>query len=293
MKQRVRGEPLFRFLDVQASEVGQYPSLIDDMREGRVDGVIVRGVFSESEVDAAVRRLDHGDPPLPRTTFPGFPPESPSSPYVLGRTIVSCPADLKAYFADAGAIRKALPAVFSEARGFEARVEKVLGTLGGGRPVSVPEGPEGATYAPATVRVLPDGNEIGVHVGKSFMRLPQAWHLAQSVDVREQLSYFVTLSVPESGGELVVYGLEWGDVEAYLPRAGEASGEHVYSASSAVAFIEACDREAYRPGSGDLLIFDGGRYFHRVSHARGAVPRRTIGGFLSMSLDGQGIRYWS
>lgn len=292
MKQRRPGEPLFRFLDIDAADVGRYPTLIDDIRGGRADGVIVRGVLPREAIAAAVDRLERRDPPIPRTIFPGFTDDE-RAPYVLGRTIVSCPPDLGEYFADAAAFRGALPGVFREEPGFEARIEAVFRALSGGRPVSVPEGPEGKTYTSATVRVLPDGNEIGVHIGKSFMLLPQAWHLSRSVDVTEQLSYFVTLTLPEGGGELVVYALEWSDVEPYLPKAGEARGSNVYAPSTAVQFIEICDRESYRPGEGDLLLFDGGRYFHRVSHVRGGRPRRTIGGFLSLSLDHRAVSYWS
>lgn len=292
MKARRPGEPLFRFLDIDAADVGRYPSLIDDIRAGRADGVIVRGVLPPDAVAAAVGRLARRDPPLPRTVFPGFTDDE-RAPYVLGRTIVSCAPDLGEYFADATALRGSLPALFREGPGFEARLEGVFSALAGGRPASVPAGPDGTTYTPATIRVLPDGNEIGVHVGKSFMLLPQAWHLSRSVNVAEQLSYFVTLTAPEGGGELVVYSLEWADVELYLPKAGEARGSNVYAPSGAVQFIELCDRESYRPGEGDMILFDGGRYFHRVTHVRGAHPRRTIGGFLSLSLDQTTVSYWS
>ena len=287
------GDPLFRFLDIDAADVGRYPSAIDDMRERRLDGMIVRGVIPPDELAAAVERLERRDLPVRRNTFPGFP-EDDASPYVVGRTIVACAPDLADYFEDAADLRRCLPALFPGDPGFEARLESIFSALGGGRPVSVPAGPDGtATYTPATIRVLPEGREIGVHVGKSFLLLPQARHLATIVEVAEQLSYFVTLTAPRSGGELIVYGLEWDDVEAYMPKPGEASGDRVYVSSEAVGFIEAFDKQAFRPGEGDLLIFDGGRYYHRVAHVGGPRPRRTLGGFLSLSRDHRAVSYWS
>jgi hypothetical protein len=293
LKRRSRpDEPLFRFLTVDAADVGRYPSAIDDMRERRLDGMILRGVLSQAEIAAVLERLERRDLPVPRNTFPGFP-EDDTSPYVVGRAIVSCSADLEDYFRDAADFRRCLPALFPGEPSFEARLGSIFSALAGGRPTSVPAGPRGTTYTPATIRVLPDGHEIGVHVGKSFLRMPQARHLSTLVEVGEQLSYFLTLTTPESGGELVIYGLEWADVEPHLPEPGKASGADVYMPTSAVSFIDACDQESYRPGEGDLLIFDGGRYFHRVSHIGGPRPRRTIGGFLSLSRDHRAVSYWS
>jgi hypothetical protein len=293
VKRRAPGATLFRLLDIEAADVARHATVIDDLRERRLDGLIVRGALPAGAAAAAVARLERGDTPLRRATFPGFP-EVPASPHVFGRAIVACPPDLTEYFAEAAAFRSALPSLFAGDLDFEARLSSIFSVLAGGRPASVPAGPGGGTYTPATIRVLPEGHQIGVHVGNAFLRLPQARHLATLVEVDVQLSYFVPLTLPEAGGELVVYALEWSDTEAYLPPAGEASGDLVYDASDeAIRFIELCDREVFRPGEGDLLIFDGGRYYHRVTPVRGGRPRRTLGGFVALTRDRAGVGYWS
>jgi hypothetical protein len=42
-----------------------------------------------------------------------------------------------------------------------------------------------------------------------------------------------------------------------------------------------------------MLLFDGGRYYHRVSKVIGRSPRRTIGGFLGFSRQRDRVYYWS
>lgn len=294
MKTRHRPEdPLFHILDIDAADLGRHPSTILDVRERRLDGVIVRGALSPETVAMVVDRLERRDPPLRRTMFPGYP-EDDASPHVLGRAIVSCPSDLVDYFANAADFRSSVRTLFQGSPDFEGRMEFLFSALAGGRPVSVPAGPDETTYTPATIRVLPDGHEIGVHVGNAFLRLPQAKHLSTIIEVADQLSYFIPLSAPEAGGELVVYALEWSDVEAFAPEPGKAVGDGVYDASGgAVPIIELCDKAVVRPGEGDLLLFDGGRYYHRVTPVKGSRPRRTIGGFLAFTRDHAALRYWS
>ena len=42
-----------------------------------------------------------------------------------------------------------------------------------------------------------------------------------------------------------------------------------------------------------MFIFDGGRYFHRVSKVVGERPRYAIGGFLGFSQTHDQLYYWS
>jgi hypothetical protein len=140
--------------------------------------------------------------------------------------------------------------------------------------------------------VLPKGKEIGIHVGNEFIRLPQARQLAACADVTCQLSYFMTLQKPEGGGELIIYALEWSDIEKLrIERDGSSPGYG--STGQVTTLIQRCDSMTFNPDPGDLLLFDGGRYYHRITHIQGARNRVTIGGFLVFSNDGQTIYYWS
>jgi hapalindole-type alkaloid chlorinase len=285
-------EPLFRFLDIDAAEVGNHPALIDDMLHQRLDGVIVRGALPPEVVRRVRERLEREEVAFQRRVFTGFT-DGESSPYTLGRPIVAATPDLVEYFETAADTRARLRELFAGEPDFEGHMEALFGALAGGLPVRVPSGPEGATYAPATFRFLPEGRDIGVHVGNSFLRLPQARHLAQAVDVGDQLSFFFTIAAPEDGGELVVYGLEWDDVARMLP-AELGEDQRVYDAGGVlVPFVELCDKQAFKPGDGDLLLFDGGRFYHRVTHVRGSRSRCTLGGFAALARDRSALCYWS
>jgi hapalindole-type alkaloid chlorinase len=286
-------EPLFNFLFIDAADVSRHPTLLEDMIAKHVDGVIIRNMFDSSTISRIKDRLARNEVPFIKRIFNGFA-DGPDAPYTLGRAIVSADPDLVEYFDVAHSTRKNLKTIFEPEVDFEKRMAEVFGALASGRPVAVPAGPaEGQTYAPATFRFLPEGRDIGVHVGNSFLRLAQAKHLSSLVDVGDQLSYFITIHAPQGGGELIVYGLEWDDVASKFP-AELGPNEMVYDRSGVmIRLVELCDKEAYKPGDGDLLIFDGGRYYHRVSHIIGADPRCTLGGFLAFSRDKQQLCYWS
>lgn len=286
-------EPLFHFLFIDAADVVRYPMLVEDIIAKKLDGVIIRNLFDSETISRLKGRLARNEVPFVKRVFNGFD-DGPNAPYTLGRAIVSADPDLVEYFETAKNTRENLRNLFDGDVAFEQRIAEVFSALSNGRPVSVPPGPEeGQTYAPATIRFLPEGRDIGIHVGNSFLRLAQAKHLSTLVDVGDQLSYFVTINAPDTGGELVVYGLEWDDVASKFP-AEIGPNEMVYDRSGVmIRLVELCDKEAYKPGDGDLLIFDGGRYYHRVSHIGGPNARCTLGGFLALSKDKKQVCYWS
>jgi hypothetical protein len=167
---------------------------------------------------------------------------------------------------------------------FEDRICSLVSALAGGLPVSTAVGPGGRLCPFASVRVLTPGAEIGVHVGNEFAQVAQAEHFRATMDLSDQLSWFVPLTVPEGGGELVVYGVEWDDVRSQVPEREGHGTPHVWlEGSKAADAVRSFPCTSFAPEVGDLLVFDGGRYFHRVSRVSGGTPRRTIGGFLGFS----------
>lgn len=286
------GESLFHFLDIDAADAGRHPGALDDILSGRIDGMILRGVLSPGAAAGVSERLargEHGMAPAARPTYA----DRAKTPEVLGEAIVTNEAGMAHYFASAGKFRSDCRALFAGLGDFEASVEAVLGALSGGLPAEVPRGPAGDTYVSATIRMLHEGQEIGVHVGNEFLALPQAKHLLELLEPHDQLSFFATLAEPEGGGELVVYALEWDDVAPFLPPR-ESGVPGVYATGTPVfELAEGYAKMAFRPGPGDVLIFNGGRYYHRVSPVVGRRPRRTIGGFLGFSRARDRILYWS
>jgi hypothetical protein len=286
-----RSKPLFEFLLIDFSEIEQHPQTLQSILNKKLDGIIVRNVFDPTTVATVARRLDEDS--LDRRAFPMFRGQA-DAPYTVGHAIVNSDVDLTDYFRDAALQDSRLARLFAGQTSYRDRIAEVFSALSGGLPAISPLGPEGQPYTPSTVRVLTEGHEIGVHVGNGFARLPQARHLSSLIDMTDQISFFTPFSVSEGGGELVVYGMEYSDLSALMPTNTSADVSNVWLEGSKIAQVfNDMDATAFAPGPGDMLIFDGGRYFHRVSKIQGQVPRRTIGGFLGFSLDHQRLYYWS
>ena len=166
---------------------------------------------------------------------------------------------------------------------FTAILEAAMRQLSGGRGVALAKS-EGGTYTPATIRQLPPGHQIPVHCGNFFLQTTGYRELAQIMALEDQLSYFTPMQTPLAGGELLIYELEWGDPGTPVHANGIFDGQVIEQAEPACVLA---------PEAGDLLLFDGGRYYHKVSPVPGDRDRWTIGGFLGFSKDMSEIIYWS
>jgi hypothetical protein len=260
---------------VDVQDTGGFADAIDRIYSGSLDGMTIRGVFSEAEVERAVGRLweyrsefvDHGTVAM------------------FGTAIVGSDDDRAKYHLDAPAMNERLDTLFDG--GFTRRIESVLSRVGGGRPVVVPEDGPDRPYVPATVRVLPgDGGIIHAHTANEFCDVWPAYaHLRDIARMRDSLSYFITAQAPEEGGELMLYGLDWDDTpDDVLALSMSQERDDLLEASADTGIS---------PGPGDMVLFTGGRIWHRVTPVRGTRPRVTVGGFVAESRDGTRLYYWS
>lgn len=280
--------PLFDYYELSLDELEKFPDAIHDIHLGRYHGIIVRGVFDPDAAAEVSRRVEQGEAPIQRISITSklaryIPTEDEPTPneadpgFSLGVARMA-ERDDDWYHAAAAKFRAGCRELFQGLPDFEERITTVLGALAGGRSVQVPAGPDGTTYTPATIRVLPRNLEIGLHV-EHFAPLSTARWLSRYAEMR-QLSYFVTLQAPEKGGELEVYGLEQADAEGLGAR-------------EFAKLLQGSGSMSFKPGSGDLIIFDGSRYYHRVAPSQGPRKRITMGGFLLVSRDDKTIYYWS
>jgi hypothetical protein len=292
VKRHEPDEPLLRFLTIDVADIHSHPTAVADMYAGSLDGMIIRGVLPPDAVELVVDRLERGESNMEAIKFLPFA-HLEVAPYTLGRSILASGADVDAYFHSAAMFRDSCRTLFRDTVDFEQRMEQTFSVLSGGLPVRVPSNPEHRSYTSATIRVLSNGHEIGIHVGNDFLCLPQCQHLATLVDPT-QLSYFMPLTLSESGGELIVYALEWEDMAPHYKLAADGRPVGPSAANGFIlGMVERYENMSFRPAPGDLLIFNGGRYYHRVTPIVGDRPRRTIGGFLARSQPGDGIYYWS
>ncbi len=279
----------FVFVDVDAADSSRHADAMHAMFERKLDAMIIRNVFGRAQMAAITSELER-----PGATFDWVDNTQSDErdhlqPYNLGQVLIPTrthPAGvpLERYFRGAAAFRATCRGLFARSAGhdFEARVEEVLRSVAGGRSVSIPRGPEGEPYTPATIRAVPPRAELAVHVGNYFKDCDAYWHLRTFVELADQLSYFVPLSLPESGGEIEIFSLEW----HHRPRTPKGDLD-----------VDAIARESpsvkYHPGAGDMFLFDGGRFYHRVCRTGGERTRWTIGGFVTISKAHDQYFYWS
>lgn len=233
-------------------------------------GCVVRGVVHPAACAAALGIVEGMAAKAPRR-------ELCAGAHTLGILLaptVSEPhgPDLSAYLAAAASFRAegALPPQQWE------RVERALRTLADERPLVCPTSKDGRRYASATLRVFQPGAEAAAH-NDTYNDLACHRELDTMRDRRGQWSWYLPLSIPESGGALLVYTLKQGQVAAADPERA----------------VQDLTAARYQIGVGDLVVFDGGRHVHSVERCDGKTPRRTLGGFASLSADHTSLLVWS
>ena len=284
-------EALFKTAYLPLSDVAAHADAIRAIHVGELDLLILSGVFSTETCARVVERLE-----APGAGFKWTPQESLNPKqkqfYLLGESLTPYAGhpegpDPDHYFDEAARFEATCRALFAGQPDpdFTARLEQTFARMSGGRAIAVPAGSRpGSRYTPATIRSLPPGCEIPVHVGNYFLTTPACRHLATLVDLKDQLSFFIPLQTPEGGGELVVFRKEWGTDVPEMTRDARGGWDERGDPWPAQSFT---------PKTGELLLFNGGRFYHRVSRVTGARNRWTIGGFASLSTDGSLVYYWS
>lgn len=285
-------EPLFNFLDIHVSEIDKHPNAIQDMLiNRRFEGMIIREVLPPDVVEQVVSGLENNQGGMSSIVDSKFA-DIAKGAYGLGEILVFCDPDLQKYFDHAAIFREKCRALFPEKFDFEERMQSVLRSLCGGLSVQIPTGTQGESYIPATIRTLPEGHEFAIHVGNDILKSPQSEHLRTIVDNTDQLSFFIPLALPEAGGELLVYGLEW-DGEPLDYKKFSGYDQKLYHHTSHKLFDELYGSMSFAPRLGDMMLFDGGRFYHCITPTVGSRARITIGGFLAFSQDHDAIYYWS
>lgn len=272
---RRRLASLGTWVDVDAANVEEWPDAITQIYEGSIDGMTIRGVFSPEEAAEAVRRLERHRPEF----------VDHGTVAMFGTAIVGSDDERSLYHRTAPTMTAELEALFPA--GFARRIEQTLLALGRQRPVRVPDDGPSRPYVPATARILPPGGGvIHAHTANEFCHVWPAYeHLRRTARMWNSLSYFMTAQCAEAGGSLMLYDLVWDDTPEdvlALPMGPERD-----------ARLARFDGRVIAPGIGDMVLFTGGRIWHRVTPIEGPTSRVTIGGFVAESTDGDEILYWS
>lgn len=266
---------LGEWADVPVGDLAAWGDAIERIYAGTLDGMTIRGVLTPEEVAVGVERarahadehVDHG------------------KQIMFGTPLVGADGERRDYHRNAWVINDRLPTLFDV--DFCGRVEAVLSQVGGGRPAEVPEEEGRGRYVPATIRFLPPGGGVmHAHTANEFCNVWDAYgHLREIARMWNSLSYFVVGQAPDEGGELVLYDLMWDDTPPDVAALGMSEERD--------ALLERFPTRPIGPRPGDMILFTGGRIWHRVAPVGAGRERVTIGGFVALSQEGDRILYWS
>lgn len=276
--------PPLKVLDLDVGELRRYPDALSVLCAGDdYAALVVRGVYSASVVEAVVDRLDRNAVALP----------SISPPYYRGRQygrIITCERELTTYFEEAALFPRACEELFAGlgAPDYLARLHELLQTVAGSRAVEVARNERGQSYQPYSIREMLPGGSIELHYENEGLEAPSLKPLADRMKPAHLLSAYLALRVPEEGGELCLYALGQGDPEMADFKFRDRKTDEVYAQLEALT-----PRVPLLAGPGDMLLFDAGRYFHRVTQVRGARSRWTMGSFLGPAGDANAWYYYA
>lgn len=289
-------EDLYRWKYIDVSELDNFSNAIKDIYDKKYDGIIIRNVCNSDEVAVMKSAIEEMDTGIMVPTGVGH-----SFPRIFAQLVK--PNDnfstkresIKSYFKECETLQETLKHHMKF--DFTERIETIFRQISGGRTIEVPKGLDNeGRYPSSSIRInYPGKGFIMVHCGNYFQQeFPQFYeHLITEVNVKDQLSYFLTVNPAEVGGELTLFDLLWEsgqtkrdssvDNEIILPN-----GKLLDSSPNSLL-----KRMKVKPDAGDLLIFSGGPIWHKVELVEGTQNRITVGGFLSFTEDGDTIKYWT
>lgn len=262
-------KPQQQWITVDLNNLGHYSDGINQIYRGEIDGFWIKQVFSPAEMQKVKETLTKTQAELSNLL------STQRYGKLLGAILTENGSDTTKYFRDAALVRQALKKIFP--RDYEATIESVFSQLSGGRKVTVAH-QKNNYYSSAQVRfTYPNTGGIRLHKGNEFIGLDGFEGLHEIVKLKDCLSYYLVISPPESGGELVLYD--------DLPEELTVDKEELD--------LENSLQRRYNPGVGDLIVFHGACIWHAVSEVKGSQIRYSIGGFLGLSHDEQTIYYWA
>jgi hypothetical protein len=291
-------EPI-KFKEFGREEVSsQYPNALLDLTDSKLDGFLIKSFLTKEEVAKVLKNLEKVNEDKKAFTSVGYTYPMIFAEY-SGR-IASLPEEVQvdknhAYFLENLAFKNDFSNEFEV--DIPGRLSSFFSSISGDLEVGVPSGGYGdGVYPFGNFRYLQPGSGfMAIHCGNFFQtRFKEVYqNLSKQVAVRNQLSYFIMLNKPDAGGKLTIFNLRWEDGQTKVDNMEDKdvilpSGKVIQPDSQ--KGIEPFDID---PQPGDMVLFQGGNIWHRISNVEGSQPRITFGGFMGKGLDGKRFLYWS
>ena len=269
----------FSSVVIEAPDAAGFPDAIRRLRRGEFHGLVLRGVYSPAECARLVARLEAGDTGLLRTDFPPLMRAHFPRCYID----VNREPDLAGYFGAAPGFRAALRELFGDSVDLETRITGLLSSLDSSRPYRAAPGPQpGLDHMFTTLRAHLTGGFIPPHFDNEQASRESYRFIMPQIGA-DLFSFLLAFSQPEAGGELEIFDLQHGGRHFRMVD-GPEDASHLD--------LDGIESIRFRLEPGEMLIFNSGRYLHRVNPVIGPATRWTACSFMAESRSGEQVYCW-
>jgi hypothetical protein len=279
-KQYNHGDVTFNFKQFDVNDPELPGDLIKQVHEGDLEGFIIENVLTQEEVAKAIEIFESIPKELILDTNTGD---------IFPNPFATLSHNLEKYDEYVGKLKEfnKLPLDF-----LIEKLEYGLKKVGRTYTISKPQLKDHSGKAvPTTIRhFYPDKGGLYVHCGYYFQEnAPKYYEIVEPMKKDGQLSYFLVLQRPDEGGQLTLYDMVWEKVNG---KTNFTDNDHVLDKNGKKIDLRDVNKKHFNPAPGSLLVFYGGKIWHRVENIKGSKPRITSGGFLNFSNDEKKIFYW-
>jgi hypothetical protein len=252
---------LLRCEQIDASSLADEAGRLDEIYDGELCALVVHNVFEGDWMAEVAARLQEPE----RSFAPSLHGKNFDQPTLCTIGTPISRFDANSYFDAAVEFHEGCTRLFENGPPYGERVYDVLSALGGAS-VRRATSASGRVFPGWNLRILPPGAASAEHQGRLFFDWPGYAELGACFDRATQLSFYVVIAAPESGGALEI-------------RSNEEN--------------EDIDSLLLSLAPGEMIVFDEGRYPHRVTAVEGNRRRITLGGFLGRDTRESGWLNWA
>jgi len=259
----------WNILDIKSLDNGL--NTIDLLYTDELDGILIKNVFSTKEIETAREHIKSLSSEFEEIIYGKS----------LGLSIMEAKNDLNEYFQKASNFRLQLNQIFADE--FETRIFDIFNSLHSFKNIKLLDRRNDDICIPAQIRIVhPAKGGLKAHTDNEVFEKYQVYkHFKEIKKDVNILSYFIVIDKPEKGGELVLYDL--------LREQTTLSMKQDFYSCQRDNFLDNFRKQYINPDIGDMVIFNGGRIWHKVADFDGDKNRITVGGFLLSSQDNQTI----
>lgn len=174
------------------------------------------------------------------------------------------------------------------------KLNKVFGSIKNSLPIYIPTANnDNEPYVPFTFRELFAGDGcLKAHCENLFYQeFPSFFtRINKFSHPDNQLSFFIVLQKPKTGGELTLFDIKWNNKQKRInDHLIKMQNDDVFEFDNETVLA----RDIYSLTVGSLVVFKGGEIWHRVEKVLSEPSRITLGGFLSFSHNQSKLYSWS